>query len=143
MRRISVIAVAVLLLAVAGWFAMHAFMAAPDDLDLSRSKSSARGIYLVSIEPELIPVQQNVLHSWFLTLSTPDGTAVEDARITVDGGMPRHGHGLPTKPQVTQYVGDGRYKIEGVRFSMTGWWELKFAISAAPGDDDVVFNLML
>lgn len=143
MRRIAAIAIAIVLLAVAGWFAMRAFMATPDDLDLSRTKASAKGVYRVSIEPELIPIQKNVLHSWFLTLTTPDGSAVEDARITMDGGMPQHGHGLPTQPAATGYVGDGRYRIEGVKFSMSGWWELKFTISAAPGDDTVTFNLML
>ena len=27
-------------------------------------------------------------------------------RIGVDGDMPQHGHGLPTRPQVTDYLGD-------------------------------------
>jgi hypothetical protein len=35
------------------------------------------------------------------------------------------------------------YEIEGVRFSMGGWWELKLAIDSAAGADTVTFNLSL
>jgi hypothetical protein len=78
-----------------------------------------------------------------LTLTTPDGTPVENAAISVDRGMPQHGHGLPTRPEATAYLGAGRYRIGGFKFTMKGWWELKFAIRAAKGDDEAVFNLML
>lgn len=57
--------------------------------------------------------------------------------------MPRHGHGLPTSPQVTADLGGGRYRVEGVKFHMFGWWEFKFAITAAAGQDSVTFNLDL
>ena len=57
--------------------------------------------------------------------------------------MPQHNHGLPTSPQATDYLGDGRYRIEGLKFTMTGWWQLRFAISAPAGSDTVVFNVML
>ncbi|MDP3899435.1 MAG: FixH family protein, partial [Mesorhizobium sp.] len=83
------------------------------------------------------------LHNWVLTVTTPDGNPVEGATIAVDGGMPQHGHGLPTAPAATSYLGEGRYRIEGVRFNMGGWWEFKFAIEAAPGADAVTFNLSL
>ena len=76
-------------------------------------------------------------------MTTPQGTVVEDAVVAVDGGMPQHGHGLPTEPRVTEYLGEGHYRVAGVRFNMGGWWELKFAISAPPGDDTVVFNIVL
>ena len=44
------------------------------------------------------------------------------AAITVDGGMPQHGHGFPTRPRVTRDLDDGTYLLEGMKFSMTGWW---------------------
>jgi hypothetical protein len=78
-----------------------------------------------------------------LTLKTAAGQPVEGASIAIDGGMPQHGHGLPTAPQATGYLGEGRYRIEGVRFNMSGWWELKFAISSAQGDDSATFNVVL
>ncbi|PSJ63883.1 FixH family protein [Pseudaminobacter soli (ex Li et al. 2025)] len=107
------------------------------------SKPSDQGTYVVAIEPETTPVKQGELHSWIVTVKTPDGKPVESAKITVSGGMPAHGHGLPTSPEVTDHLGEGRYRVEGVKFSMAGLWELKFAISAPQGDDQAVFNLML
>ena len=70
------------------------------------------------------------LHSWLLTLKTAAGQPVEDATITIDGGMPEHGHGLPTSPAVSAHLGAGKYRVEGVKFTMSGWWELRFAITA-------------
>lgn len=128
---------------VAGAAAVRSFMVPPAELDLSRSKPSEQGIYMVAVAPEKEPLRQGELHAWVLALTMPDGTPVEDAKITIDGGMPQHGHGLPTSPQATSYLGEGRYRIEGVRFNMSGWWELKFVISGAPGDDRVTFNLVL
>jgi hypothetical protein len=127
----------------AGAFILDRMMSLPDGLDLSRSKASEGKTYVVAVAPEHEPLHQGEMHAWVLTLKTPDGAPVESARIGVDGDMPQHGHGLPTSPQMTTYLGAGRYRIEGVKFNMGGWWELKFAISAPPGDDRAVFNLVL
>ena len=53
-------------------------------------------------------------------------------------------HKHPLMGQITYWFkGEGRYRIEGVKFSMSGWWELKFDISAPAGTDTVTFNLVL
>lgn len=107
------------------------------------SQPSANGTYLVAIEPETPPLKVGELHSWLVTVKTPDGKPVEGASIAVDGGMPAHGHGLPTSPRVTAQLGEGRYRVEGVKFNMGGLWEFQFAVSAPAGDDTAVFNLKL
>ncbi len=135
------ILIAVTAIAIAAYLTA-AMMTPPDDLDLARSKPSEQKAYVAAIAPEKEPLHQGELHAWILTLTTPDGKPVEGAKVSIDGGMPQHGHGLPTSPQMTSYLGDGRYRIEGVKFNMGGWWELKFAISASPGDDSVTFNLV-
>lgn len=112
-------------------------------LDLSRSKVSDKGLYSMAIEPEGGQVRQNELQAWIVTLTTAAGAPIEGATITVDGGMPEHNHGLPTTPAVTADLGAGKYRVEGVKFHMSGWWQLKFAISAAAGPDTVTFNLQL
>ena len=71
------------------------------------------------------------------------GRPVDDATITVDGGMPEHAHGLPTQPIVRRSLGNGVYEIEGLRFSMRGWWQLRLAIKSPAGSDRVTFNLAL
>ncbi|MEP9371538.1 FixH family protein [Mesorhizobium sp. KR1-2] len=109
----------------------------------SLSKASENGTYLVAIEPEAPPVKVGELHTWMVTVKTQDGKPVEGASITISGGMPAHGHGLPTSPEVTAQLGEGRYRVEGVKFSMGGAWEFRFAVSAPAGDDEAVFNLKL
>ena len=117
--------------------------ATPGDLDLSLRHPSAQGRYVVQIEPPAAAPAINQMHSWQIKLSSPDGAPVRNARIAVDGGMPQHGHGLPTRPQVTREVVAGTYTMEGMKFSMSGWWEIKLAIQAADGADSVVFNTIV
>ena len=116
---------------------------AKPERDLARSQTTAGGLYVAAIEPEVAEVKQGVLHSWVLTVKTADGKPVDDAHVAIDGGMPEHNHGLPTAPEMTEHLGEGRYRIEGVKFSMTGWWELKFDISSPAGSDTATFNLVL
>ena len=115
----------------------------PAELDLSAAHLSDNGVFQVawSSDPAAPPLSQ--VHTWTLHVETPDGQPVEDASITVDGGMPQHGHGLPTSPQVTQNLGNGDYLVEGMKFQMPGWWQVRFNISADAQSDTITFNLTL
>ena len=105
-------------------------------------RTSAQGRYIATLAPER-PFRPRQMQSVRVIVTDRDGRAVEDATLTINGGMPQHGHGLPTRPRVTERLGEGAYRIEGVRFNMGGWWEFKLAISAASGSDVVTFNLAL
>lgn len=104
--------------------------------------SSTGGLYQVTVESpgDLV---MNVLENWVVTIRDSKGQPVDNATISIDGGMPSHGHGLPTAPAVTEKLGDGRYRVEGVKFNMSGSWELDLEIVAAPGTDSakVKFDL--
>ena len=115
----------------------------PADLDLSLDKKSAAGIYQVGLVPPAQPPAINQMHSWKVKLATPEGKPVQGATFAVDGGMPQHGHGLPTQPRVTRELEAGTYQIDGMKFSMTGWWEIKLAIDGPQGADKVTFNKMV
>ena len=115
-------------------------MTPPPDLDRSLQHPSEDKKFVVAVQPPATPPAINQIHSWQVKVSTPDGAPVSHARIEVDGGMPQHGHGLPTRPQVTRQLADGTYLLEGMKFSMTGWWEIKLAIQTADGADKVTFN---
>jgi hypothetical protein len=130
-----------LLLIVAGAIASQSMRGStsPADRDYSTSQISDQGLFRVSYAAD--GVQINQMHEWTIHVETADGEPVENAQITVDGGMPEHGHGLPTVPQVTDYLGDGDYRVEGVRFQMQGWWIVTFHISADGSEDTVTFNL--
>ena len=123
---------------------------APSNLDVSLTKPSVAHKYVVTLQPPATPPAINQLHSWQVRLASSSGAPITQARIRVDGGMPQHGHGLPTRPQVTQELPGGTYLIEGMKFSMTGWWEIKLAIDANPdnpgspeGADKVTFNTVV
>jgi hypothetical protein len=136
---------AVLVLLVAAAFVLMRGHTAsvPADLDLAITRSSEQGVYQVRYTPERSPIAINQLHSWTIHVTGPDGQPVSDAVIAVDGGMPQHGHGLPTQPQVTQSLGNGDYLVEGMKFQMAGWWVVDFNIDSAGQRDNVRFNLIL
>jgi hypothetical protein len=139
--RYGVVAIVVVVV-VAAWFLLAGRHAPPEGLDLARVKSTEQDLYQVSIEPESGPVKQGPLHSWIAAVKSANGTPIVDATVAVDGGMPDHGHGLPTAPKAS-HIGDGHYRIDGIRFNMGGWWELRLTINGPAGTDAVVFNIML
>jgi hypothetical protein len=114
-----------------------------ENRDLSRERISESGLYRAIMEPQVDPIPLSQLHTWRLQVEYADHRSLENATITVDGGMPAHGHGLPTKPQVTCDLGGGAYLVEGMKFQMPGWWVVQFHISSPEGADTVSFNLML
>ena len=115
----------------------------PADLDVSLDRPSSAGVYRVTLVPPQPAPAINQMHSWQVKLAAPDGAPVHGARFAVDGGMPQHGHGLPTQPRVTREIADGTYALEGMKFSMTGWWEVKLAIQGPLGADKVTFNTVV
>jgi hypothetical protein len=115
----------------------------PPELDLSLTRPTAEKRFLVALQPPAKPAALGQLHSWKIKLTTPAGRPITDARFAVDGGMPQHGHGLPTRPQVVPAQEPGTYLLEGMKFSMTGWWEIKLAIQSSEGTDKVIFNTVV
>lgn len=115
----------------------------PGDLDLSLKHPSLQGRFVVDIEPPTRGPAIGQIHAWTVKVTTRDGLPVSQARIDVDGGMPQHGHGLPTQPRITRETAPGTYVIEGMKFNMTGWWDLRLDIDAAGTRDRAVFNLVL
>ena len=87
--------------------------------------------------------QINRMHSWILHVEDAAGITIEGALIEVVGGMPEHDHGLPTLPRVTEELGDGDYKLEGMRFHMGGYWEIVVTITTDEGTSIVTIPLQL
>jgi hypothetical protein len=103
---------------------------------------TSRGVYTVSFESSLEPIEINQIHSWILHI-TSNGKPVTGASLTVTGGMPAHDHGMPTRPRVTAELGNGEYRLEGMRFHMGGDWEVSIEIKANGKTDTVVVMLTL
>jgi hypothetical protein len=118
------------------------FAKAPNDLDYARTRISEGGTYRATIQPVGDSIPKGQLHSWTLHIETAAGALVDSATVVVDGGMPQHGHGLPTKPRA-RAVGHGDYAVDGMKFNMGGWWVVKFRVQSGAGRDSLVFNVKL
>ena len=105
-------------------------------------RPSAARRFTATLQPDQ-PLRPRRMQTVRVAITDAAGTPVENATIQIDGGMPQHGHGLPTRPRMTRALGDGLYEIDGVRFNMGGWWEFRLAIAAPSGSDVVTFNLAL
>lgn len=88
------------------------------------------------------PVPLNQIHSWVVHITDTRGVSVENAIISISGGMPAHHHGLPTMP-VASEISQGDYLIDGLKFSMTGVWEIVLDISAGNIKDKITFSFTL
>ena len=105
-------------------------------------RSSANHLYVATLETAT-QLRTRQMQTVRVAIVDGDGRAVEGATLAIDGGMPEHGHGLPTRPRMTRVLGNGGYEVEGVRFNMGGWWEFKVTITSERGADTVTFNLSL
>ena len=121
----------------------HAMMHAPPpkDLDYATEKMTVNDTFKVSYKSTGGSIRINRIHSWELTIRDADGQPVNDAKVTVVGDMPEHGHGLPTQPEVFNMGAGGFYRIDGMKFQMPGWWVVTISIMADGVHDAVSFNL--
>ncbi len=119
------------------------YSSSPADLDTSTVRSSLKKLFTVSYASDVIPIPYGRIISWKLRIETPDGQPVKNAEVSVSGGMPEHGHGLPTMPEVTEDTSPGDYVVNGLKFSMPGWWVLTFKIKTQGMEDVDTFNLVV
>ena len=103
-------------------------------------RNSTQGLYVATLNPA-DALKPRRMYTLPVSVTGATGKPIEGATIIIDGGMPQHGHGLPTRPRVTKELGGGAYEIGGLRFNMGGWWELKVTITTPDGTDTVTFNL--
>jgi hypothetical protein len=111
--------------------------------DALAPQETEAGLFRITATSQLDPVAINELHSWIIHVERVDGAPVEDASITIDGGMPAHNHGFPTAPEITENLGGGDYLLEGVRFNMGGEWVIDITVEAAGETDTTQFVFTL
>ena len=105
--------------------------------------STSKGTYRIVASPEGGKLVQGPIHTWILQIFADNGAPVPNAKISVDGGMMAHGHGLPTAPEVVAEREPGTYVVDGVKFSMGGEWQLRFTIEAETGNDVGEISFMI
>ena len=97
----------------------------------------------IRLEPMAASVHVGSTHTWVVIITNDKATPLTDCRVTFEGTMPEHGHGLPTAPLVAASPAAGRYPIEGVRFSMNGYWQLDVGAKCGDSIGHATFDLRL
>ena len=118
---------------IAVWFCAMTFAASNLAARELITDSTPPGL-TIRMQSQLQPLTINQMHSWILTLKDRDGNPVEGAEIEVSGGMAEHDHGLATAPRITDYLGDGAYLLQGMRFHMPGEWQLELRVRVGTSD---------
>ena len=111
--------------------------------DPATARLTDLGRYRIAFASALQPLAINRIHAWVVHVADTDGNPVEDAEISVSGGMPMHDHGLPTAPRMTRNLGSGNYLVEGIRVHMGGAWEVNLAVAGPDGMDSLTMQLNL
>lgn len=132
----------VLLLAGCGASSTPAAVPTAAPLNLATVRTTDKAAFQVEYTSDLAPLAVNKFHTWVLQVTTPDGKPVTGATVVVDGGMPLHNHGLPTAPEVTE-LGAGDYRVEGMKFQMSGHWTVTVKVDAGELQDAVTFDVMV
>ena len=104
------------------------------------TQKGQKGHFMLTLQSEAHPLPLQKIHSWTVRVFTPDGRLIDDAQLMVYGGMPEHKHGFPSHPRVTAELGNGAYRVDGVKFNMPGRWEMWFNVRAMGKDDKVIFS---
>lgn len=105
------------------------------------SVPSATGAYLVTLQPQVGSYLIGESQPWIATISDAEGRAFVPNALYFDGGMPGHGHGLPSAPQFTQHLGGNKFLLEGMTLNMPGDWQFVVTVGGPAGIDSATFRL--
>ena len=101
------------------------------------------GHFRVALAPATARIEVGATQSWLAAVRGPKGEPSTGCSLSFHGLMPEHGHGLPTAPRATSEPEPGVYLVEGVRFSMPGFWEIKLDVDACGPRDVASFEVQL
>ena len=104
-----------------------------------RTAKTANGLYTLAYSPSPDPIPFSELFELDVSVKNASNAPVTDANVSLKVTMPAHGHGMQTSPQISS-VGDGHYKVTGMKFHMHGAWELIFTVESGAGTDSVSFT---
>jgi hypothetical protein len=119
---------------IAGWTMVRSGDASAVTFSRLTNIPSHNAVYRAS----MIPL---VNSQWTIEIQTASGTHAPNASLALESWMPDDERVVAMHPRVTE-LGDGRYRVDGLRFDRHGWWNVKLAISAAAGTDSLAFNLV-
>ncbi|HEX2211123.1 MAG TPA: FixH family protein, partial [Longimicrobium sp.] len=107
------------------------------------ARPSHDGLYRAAVVRRDGAQRPGTAQSWTVRITDAGGGAVSGARVEASAWMPsmdtRAANALPPATE----LGNGRYRIDGVRFPAAGWWNVPVRITAGGRTDSLAFNLIL
>lgn len=110
---------------------------------LALDGQSENGLFNLLLYPQQGEPVIGEYHHWIIELKDKHDKPIDNAVIGIGGGMAAHGHGLPSQPVVTDYLGEGKYLVEGLLFNMAGDWTLLVAVKKGQFSDRAEFEMKL
>lgn len=124
-----------------GWEHRRNLLQEPVPEDLDTSQTIEGKYFIVSYKadtPDGKPPFGRI-HDWTVIV-TPKEPTKAAPELAFSGEMPQHLHGLPTRIEVHRLPG-ARFRIEGLKFHMLGWWRFKMRVTAGSRlAEDFVFH---
>jgi protein SCO1/2 len=101
-------------------------------------KTTETGLFNISlaVTGESLVTGTNALD---LVIRDKQGAKVNGAEVTVTPWMPKHGHGVWEKPEVTER-GDGNYHAKNVEITGDGLWDIRVAVTKGQNKGTAVFS---
>jgi len=109
--------------------------------NLDKKVVTESGAYLVTLRPREDRFVIGESQAWIASITDSGGHAFTPSVLYLDGGMPGHGHGLPSSPRFTQHLGGADYLLEGMTLNMPGDWRFVVTVGGAAGTDSAIFDL--
>ncbi|MEZ5537086.1 MAG: hypothetical protein R3F02_15865 [Thiolinea sp.] len=106
------------------------------------SQTGTNNIYQAHLDCETQP-ETGPFQNCTVSFTDLQGVNITPETILIDGGMPLHGHGLPTSPVLTTLEQTGTYRIDGLKYNMPGAWLLGFKVSTSQNDDKIIFDFVI
>lgn len=123
-------------------FTLSGCAAESASLHWQASQASTKNLYQANMDCETMP-EAGPFQDCTISFTDLSGNAINPEQTLIDGGMPLHGHGLPTAPVLTALDKAGTYRIDGLKYNMPGAWLLGFKIKAAQGEDKIIFDFVV
>lgn len=132
----------IIIVLVSGCIAAAAVAAPTDNRVPGEARATHQGLYRITVEAPT-PVPINRLQAWSIAVTAADGKPPTEMALAVSASMPQHGHGMLVQPRVSRQLDSRKFLVEGLKFHMPGYWEVKLTVTAAGQTDDLTFALDL
>ena len=109
--------------------------------NFSRKVPTENGAYLVTLRPQQNEFLIGKPQPWVASITDALGAPFTPRELYFDGGMPGHGHGLPSSPRFTRHLGGADFLLEGMTLNMPGDWRFVVTVGGDAGTDSAVFDM--